>query len=116
MHTRKNFIAKNEEFPCENCGHQNPKLKGSYRNHCQNCLYSLHVDENIPGDRASECHGLMIPIQVDQDGKKGWIIYHKCQKCGKMISNMAADDDNFDKIILLTQKINESARIKKVGR
>ena len=116
MQKRKNFIAKNEEFTCENCGHHNSKLKGSYRNHCQNCLYSLHVDKDIPGDRASECHGLMISIQVDQDGKKGWIVSHKCQKCGKIISNMTAPDDNFDKIILLTQKINESARIKKAGR
>ena len=113
MQTRKNFIAKNENFTCQNCDHKNTKLKGSYRNHCQECLYSLHVDKDLPGDRLSECKNLMAPVDVDQNGKKGWIIYHKCQKCGKMISNMAADDDNFDKLILLTQTTNESARIKK---
>lgn len=116
MHIKKNFIAKNEEFTCQNCGHQNPKLKGSYRNHCQNCLYSLHVDKNIPGDRLSDCKNLMTPVSTDQNGKKGWIVYHKCLKCGKIIPNITADDDNFDKIIQLTQNNNESARIKKIRR
>jgi len=114
MQTRKNFIAINEEFICQNCGHKNSKLKGSYRNHCQNCLYSLHVDKDLPGDRLSGCKSLMMPFSADQSGKKGWIISHKCLKCGKIISNLFADDDNFDNLILLTQKTNESARIKKI--
>jgi hypothetical protein len=38
----------------------------------------------------------MKPISVTQDGKKGWILLHECQKCGKTIRNKMADDDNME--------------------
>ncbi|MBU1151719.1 RNHCP domain-containing protein [Patescibacteria group bacterium] len=98
------FTVINEEFACSNCGHFNKKLPGSCRNHCTKCLYSLHLDKDAPGDRASTCHSPMQPIFAEQSGKKGWMIYHKCKKCAKIIPNKAADDDNFDIIIELTQK------------
>ncbi len=97
------FTVINEQFDCKNCRTHNPKLAGSCRNHCKNCLYSLHVDKKSPGDRESDCHGLMEPVQIDKNGKKGWMIYHKCQKCGKIIPNKAAEDDNFEEIIKLSQ-------------
>ncbi|NIA01814.1 MAG: RNHCP domain-containing protein [Nitrospirae bacterium] len=93
----------NEPFTCKNCGEKNPKVEKSCRNHCRKCLYSLHVDKNTPGDRESSCKSLMEPSQTAQTGKKGWIIYHKCTKCGKIIPNKVADDDNFEKIIELSQ-------------
>ncbi len=105
------FVVINEEFDCKNCGEHNPKLAGSCRNHCKKCLHSLHVDEENPGDRKSDCHGLMEPVKIDQNGKKGWMIYHKCQKCNKIIPNKAAQDDNFDEIIKLS---NEQTRIPKI--
>jgi DNA-directed RNA polymerase subunit RPC12/RpoP len=100
----KNFIVINEEFICKNCGEKTEKLEGSCRNHCRNCLYSLHVDKETPGDRKSDCKSLMEPIFATKDGKKGWIITHKCTKCGKIIKNKTADDDNFEEIIKLTQQ------------
>lgn len=45
----------------------------------------------------------MIPIGAKQDGKKGWTIIHRCQKCKKTINNKSAPDDNFEEIIQLTQ-------------
>lgn len=102
----KRFTVINEEFTCQNCGSKNLKLEGSCRNHCRNCLYSLHVDKKNPGDRQSECHGLMQPIKISHSGKKGWIISHKCTKCGKIIPNKAADDDNFEEIIKITTNVN----------
>ncbi|MEK7061411.1 MAG: RNHCP domain-containing protein, partial [Patescibacteria group bacterium] len=43
------FVKKIEDFVCKVCG---TKVKGTgYTNHCPNCLYSLHVDEEVPGDR-----------------------------------------------------------------
>jgi hypothetical protein len=36
----------------------------------------------------------MEPIGVTQSGKKGWILLHKCTKCGVIIRNKMADDDN----------------------
>ena len=98
----KRFIVINEEFDCQNCGHKNPKLAGSCRNHCRACLYSLHLDLENPGDRLSKCHSLMKPTTITKNKKKGWMIRHQCLKCGKEILNKAADDDDFDKIIALS--------------
>lgn len=100
---RKNFIVIDEEFLCANCGEKNPKHGASCRNHCRKCLFSQHIDENIPGDRASSCKEMMIPIYSLFDPKKGQMITHKCLKCGKISLNKAADDDNIE---LLTKLIN----------
>ena len=47
-----------------------PTLGYSCRNHCPNCLYSKHVDKN-PGDRQEDCHGMLEPIGIEIDSKKG---------------------------------------------
>ena len=66
------FNRKKENFVCENCGE---KVEGNgYTNHCPNCLWSKHVDIN-PGDRAETCHGLLKPIAVEDNPKKGYGIY-----------------------------------------
>ena len=89
------FIPREEQFTCEHCGViVEPLEGGSYRNHCPRCLYSKHVDAAGPGDRASTCLGLMIPDHLDQDGKKGWLIVHVCEKCEKTIPNKTAPDDD----------------------
>ncbi|MDQ4039430.1 MAG: RNHCP domain-containing protein [Actinomycetota bacterium] len=55
---------------------------GHYRNHCPHCLWSRHVDV-APGDRASDCLGLMEPTgMADKGGGKGWQIVHRCTVCG----------------------------------
>ena len=104
MNKRKNFISVNQGFKCEKCGKINPILKGSCRNHCKKCLYSKHVDDEVPGDRESTCLGLMEPIELDNNGKKGYVIIHKCVKCGKIQNNKAAPDDDFDVIIKLATR------------
>lgn len=75
MKRRKRFLGgTNNGFVCENCGCKvRPLTKGGYRNHCPHCLYSKHVDIN-PGDRASECGGLMEPVGVFLTGKKGGLL------------------------------------------
>ncbi|SHM92528.1 RNHCP domain-containing protein [Streptomyces yunnanensis] len=66
----------------------------AHRNHCPNCLTSLHVDHRIPGDRASTCHGHMeaLSLTVRPDGE--WMIIHQCQSCGELSANRIAGDDN----------------------
>jgi hypothetical protein len=87
------FIPRQEPFECENCGFDvTPLEHGSCRSHCPKCLYSKHVD-NDPGDRLSDCHGLMKPEGIDQDSKKGFVVMHKCEKCGVAKRNKAAPDD-----------------------
>lgn len=88
------FIARQEPFACEQCGAAvSPLKEGTYRNHCPLCLWSKHVDDQGPGDRASLCGGLMEPFGLEQDGKRGWMISHRCVRCGKTIPNRAAIDD-----------------------
>lgn len=50
----KKFIMKDESFTCNNCGYFVNPLKYTARDHCPNCLYSIHIDIN-PGDRKNEC-------------------------------------------------------------
>ncbi|MDD4318721.1 MAG: RNHCP domain-containing protein [Candidatus Peribacteraceae bacterium] len=89
------FLARQEPFVCEHCGSAvAPLEKGSYRNHCPRCLWSKHVDDIGPGDRASLCGGLMEPVHLDYDGKKGWMVLHRCTVCGKTIPNKTAPDDD----------------------
>ncbi len=95
------FKVIDEEFICENCGRQVPKLGYSCRNHCPYCLYSKHVDIE-PGDRLETCHGLLKPIGIETSSKKGYIIIFKCQKCGSIRKNKVAEDDDMDKIIALS--------------
>lgn len=97
------FTEIDEEFICHNCNQKVSKLGYSCRNHCPNCLHSKHVDVN-PGDRLEECHGDLIPVSVELNNKKGYVIIFKCSKCGQIRRNKAADDDNMDKIIELTSK------------
>ena len=95
------FTEIDEEFVCINCGKHVPKLGYSCRNHCPFCLHSLHVDVN-PGDRAEECKGLLEPIGIEINNKKGYVIIFKCKKCGAIRKNKAAKDDNMDLIIKLS--------------
>ena len=98
-----NFTVIDEEFVCENCGNKVPKLGYSCRNHCPVCLYSKHVDIN-PGDRAENCHGILEPVGLETNSKKGYVIIFKCKKCGEIRRNKAAEDDNMDLIISLSAK------------
>jgi len=85
--------TENTGFICAFCGAEIKLLtNGSYRNHCPRCLHSLHVD-NLPGDRNSDCRGLMKPVGVRYHSKKDWQIVHRCQKCGAEKVNCAAPDD-----------------------
>lgn len=69
-----------------------PLEGGGCRNHCPFCLHSLHVDL-LPGDRASDCGGLLEPIAVKADARKGYVIVHRCRSCGELRRNRAAVDD-----------------------
>ena len=57
--------ACRDAFTCKVCGRLcTPESAGSdHRNHWPNCLSSLHVDIE-PGDRASDCGGIMEPVAV----------------------------------------------------
>lgn len=97
---RKNFIRQIEDFTCGHCGAE--VLGTGYTNHCPKCLWSKHVD-NIPGDRANSCNGLMEPIAVEATTTP-YELTHRCILCGKTIRNKVADNDNKDELIKILQK------------
>lgn len=100
----KKFKMIDEEFICNNCNKQVNKLNYTARDHCPYCLYSKHVDIN-PGDRNNTCQGLLKPISIEKH-KNTYKIIYKCQKCNKLHKNIIANDDNFDKIIELSNNLH----------
>ncbi|MEG3630720.1 RNHCP domain-containing protein [Streptomyces poriticola] len=65
-----------------------------HRNHCPNCLTSLHVDRRIPGDRSSDCRGRMEALAMFTRPDGEWMIVHQCLTCGELSANRIAGDDN----------------------
>ena len=102
----KRFSKNDNGFICAHCGAEIEPLGYTSRNHCPVCLWSLHVDVN-PGDRAAACGGPMRPIKAEPDPKKGYVITHRCEKCGALRRNKTAHEakvqpDDVKKIIALT--------------
>lgn len=97
---QKNFLVPDREaYECGNCGEI--VMGGRYNNHCPKCLWSRHMDDQVPGDRLSKCKAMMEPIGSKQEKGK-WRIVHECVECGKkMIVDVNADDD-FDLVVKLS--------------
>lgn len=102
----KRFKKNDDGFICANCGLEVQPLGYSSRNHCPRCLCSLHVDI-MPGDRQNSCGGILRPVRVLPDPKKGYVIIHRCDRCGEERRNRAANEapvqpDDVDLLIRLT--------------
>ncbi|MEE0434384.1 MAG: RNHCP domain-containing protein [Peptococcaceae bacterium] len=95
----------NDSFTCKVCGR--PVIASGaaseHRNHCPNCLTSLHLD-NEPGDRAANCGGIMdaVGVWVRKNGE--WAIIHRCRRCGHLSSNRIAADDNPMKLMSIAMR------------
>ncbi len=96
--SEKNFTMIDENFVCEVCGNKVNKLNYTARDHCNMCLSSKHLDI-MPGDRKSNCGGILEPIAIEKCSKDKLKIVYKCKKCGMIKRNIMADDDNYDKIL-----------------
>ena len=97
----KKFTMIDESFTCFNCKTEVKPLGYTARDHCPNCLYSLHLDIN-PGDRKSTCKGILKPVGIEKTKKDNYKILYKCEKCGYLTKNKAAIDDNINEIIDLS--------------
>jgi hypothetical protein len=84
-----------DTFRCRNCRLDVPiAAPGTqHRNHCPNCLWSRHVDDD-PGDRAADCSGSMEPIGVSVRTDGEWALVHRCTACATLHINRIAGDDN----------------------
>jgi len=83
-------------FRCGHCGLDvSSHAPGTaHRNHCPNCLWSRHVDDDTPGDRAADCCSLMEPIGICVRGDGEWVLVHRCTGCDAVNLNRTAADDN----------------------
>ena len=61
-----------------------------------------------PGDRAEVCGGLMEPVGLELE-KGRYIIRHRCQKCGLEKNNHAAENDNTDSLVKLSETLAKRA-------
>ena len=107
-HFKKGYYkthACTDSFTCKQCGRLvvSAGAGSDHRNHCPNCLSSLHVDIE-PGDRASDCGSLMEPVAVWVRKNGEWAISHRCRRCGKLSSNRVAADDNPMKLMSIAMK------------
>lgn len=120
-------------FTCCHCGKTalyTDSMGTQHRNHCNNCLWSKHVD-TTPGDRAATCGGCMEPIGVtlkregtDKYGKEKLgdvMLIHRCTTCGLInINRIAADDpeqlmmDVFEKSTSLPQAAKDELAAKDI--
>ncbi|HZT66255.1 MAG TPA: RNHCP domain-containing protein [Acidimicrobiales bacterium] len=93
-------------FRCRRCGLEVPldAAGTAHRNHCPNCLWSRHLDQTTPGDRASDCGSAMEPIAICVRGDGEWVIVHRCAGCGALRLNRSAGDDNALVLVRLAVK------------
>jgi len=85
-----------QAFRCRKCRQfiGAPATGGRHRNHCPNCLHSLHVDLKRPGDRRSACQSLMRPRGLIERRNGEQMILHECLGCGKTQPTRVAADDS----------------------
>lgn len=97
--------ACKDSFTCKVCGRSvvAAGAGSDHRNHCPNCLCSLHVDIE-PGDRESDCGGIMDPVGVWVRKSGEWAVIHRCRRCGHFSSNRVAADDNPMKLMSIAMK------------
>lgn len=99
----RRFQRTIEDFVCDHCGFT---VEGTgYTNHCPLCLWSSHVDV-MPGDRKSECGGMMEPVAVEKRAD-GYRILHRCQVCGKEKWNQASPEDDFDRLVMIAELLGK---------
>lgn len=104
------MISKNETnhgFICCHCGAEVLPAEQTARNHCPKCLWSLHVDGETPGDRASDCGAPMEPGAVFQKTGGDWVVIHRCTLCDHEQPNRLAPDDDFEGVIDVSVATNE---------
>ena len=94
-----------DSFTCKVCGRPvvSAGAGSGHRNHCPNCLSSLHLDIE-PGDRAAGCGGIMDPVGVWVRKNGEWAVIHRCRLCGHLSSNRVAADDNPMKLMSIAMR------------
>lgn len=103
---RTNPVHRDESFTCAHCSAPVAPARRTARDHCPRCLHSLHVDV-VPGDRAADCGGLLVPVDAVQRGERFHLTY-RCARCGAERHNRALldvdDPDDWEALVALTAR------------
>lgn len=99
---RRNPIRRDEEFICIHCGEPVQRGGAQVRDHCPHCLHGRHVD-NVPGDRAADCGGKLVPVDFSLEGRAGVVIVYQCQSCDHRFRVRAHPDDSLPKGLRVDQ-------------
>jgi hypothetical protein len=104
---------RSDDFRCVGCRLEvSLDAPGSaHRNHCPNCLASLHVDHRTPGDRAADCRGRMEALSLTTRSDGEWMIIHQCLSCEGLSANRIAGDDNALALMRLALKPLQDRRV-----
>lgn len=107
---RRTTSTNQRSFRCGRCrADVSDQAPGTaHRNHCPNCLWSRHLDDDRPGDRAADCGALMEPIAITVRWDGEWILVHRCAGCGQLHLNRTAGDD--DPLMLLRLAVRPLAQ------
>lgn len=104
---RRNPIHRDEGFTCVACGAEVPPHGRSARDHCPRCLRGLHVDGDVPGDRASDCGGVLEPVSAVLEAGR-WILVYACVRCGAARRNQVLVDgdppDDWPSVVALASR------------
>ena len=93
---RTNPIHRDEAFSCVHCGEAVSPGGAQVRDHCPYCLHGRHVD-NVPGDRAAQCGGLLMPVDFSLEGRAGVVIGYRCRDCQYQFRVRSHPDDRLPK-------------------
>ena len=112
---RKNPIRVDETFDCAVCGVFVSLGGARVRDHCPSCLHSLHVDR-VPGDRASGCHGVLVPVGMEMLGGEA-VIHYRCERCEHPHRCRSHEDDSQEALQLLgaMDEAQRSLRLQALG-
>jgi hypothetical protein len=55
-----------------------------------------------PGDRASECGGMMRPTAIDMNHGT-CVVVQRCETCGHERPNKIVENDNFDMVLRISR-------------
>lgn len=99
MSNRQRPRARQRHGGTFRCGHCNVDVPldapgTAHRNHCPTCLWSRHLDDDVPGDRDADCGSTMEPIAVTARRDGEWLLVHRCLGCGVLHLNRTAGDDS----------------------
>mgnify|MGYP001414465397 CR=1 FL=1 len=98
---RSNPVHIDEGFICAHCSRAVASGGAQIRDHCPYCLHGLHLDL-IPGDRAANCSGVMVPLYLETQSGLTWIHY-RCSVCSHAFRVRAHKDDELLKFVQLRE-------------